>query len=429
MFGNEIGDSGTYTKSYQSSEKFQVTLPSPTLSFPAAYVAYLLKMRAYSDAAGVMNLGFAIDLRDDKTAWLWRDGGSVYSMKPDPSLVLPGRYGMAKSDDRVTNVFVPNKDPHSATQIRSIWFYDEDAQEYSSSAFTKGRAYKISLSVYNASFVDAGTVPIEVGYTDAMGGANAIGRYNVSLKGWSQDTENNKAKVEFEWTVPANMAQGNYDFYFQIDPDNLIDEVHENWNVTEGDPGYDPSGNNRGRYPFAVLSEAASVSSTQLGSVRAASAQDGSFTIKIDGMSFEDFRKSLSGRTEDFRAHGVVTFHGDESLKNVHVHIVDVSGANTQRLVLDRYIPAIFPGVPTDFSFMVSPSKLENANLLVSIHADNATFTAEIEPEPEPEPEHSGGGSGCSAGGGALSLAIFALAVAAIGHNARPARPSNNRRL
>lgn len=163
MKGSEVGDSSTFTKSYQSSEKFHVSLPLPTLGFPTDYVAYLLKMRAFSDAAGVMNMAFAVDLADTSNARLWRTiDGSVYSRKPAPSLVLPARYSRFRDISTGSELikWTANTDAQSATQIRGIWFYDIGAQEYTSSFLTRGRRYKISFPVYNASFIDAGAVLI-----------------------------------------------------------------------------------------------------------------------------------------------------------------------------------------------------------------------------------------------------------------------------
>ncbi|MDR3321971.1 MAG: VCBS repeat-containing protein, partial [Synergistaceae bacterium] len=224
MHGNEIGDSSTFTKSYQSSEKFHVNLPSPTLGFNFDYAAYLLKMRAFSDAAGVMSMAFAVDLADNPNAWLWRAGnGSIYSEKPDPALVLPARYNRVKDISTGSELirWVANTDAQSATQIRGIWFYDKDRQEYATASLTRGGNYTISFPVYNASLLDAGNVAIEVGYADASGARRPIGRDTATLGGWRQKTENNKAMVNLDWTVPADMPEGRYDLYFSVDPDNL----------------------------------------------------------------------------------------------------------------------------------------------------------------------------------------------------------------
>jgi hypothetical protein len=308
--------------------------------------------------------------------------------------------------------WVANTDAQSATQIRGIWFYDKDRQEYATASLTRGGNYTISFPVYNASFLDAGAVAIEVGYADASGARQLIGRYTATLGGWHQKTENNKAMVNVDWAVPADMPEGRYDLYFSVDPDNLIDEVHEDWNATVGDPGYDPSGNNTGRYPFAVT---ASSSTSALSAARSAlAAQDGSFTMTIDGMSLADFRSSLAGRTEDFRAHGTVTFRGDEPLKNVYVEVVvaDAGEEKSQRLVANRHIPAIFPGESEKFSFMVSPLKLRNERITVSLNADNSSFSTELDsvsPGPvNPAPDSNSGG-GCDAGifGGGVGTLIF----------------------
>ncbi|MDR1579395.1 MAG: VCBS repeat-containing protein, partial [Synergistaceae bacterium] len=412
--GHEIGDSGTFTKSYQSSEKFRVSLPSPIMGFNFGYAAYLLKMRAFSDAAGVMNMAFAVDLADNPNAWLWRaDDGSVYSRKPDPALVLPGRFQRNRyiSNGAELIGWFANTDARSATQIRGIWFYDKDAEEYASASLTRGRNYTISFPVYNASFAGAGDVPIEVGYRDASGASRLIGRLTAALGGWQRDTENNKAMAKFDWTVPADMPEGRYDFYFRVDPDGEIDEVHEDWNTESGDPGYDPGGNNIGRYPFAVISDSASAASSAALFARSA-AQDSGFTMTIDDMSVADFRASLADRTEDFRAYGTVTFHGDEPLKNAYVEVTADAGStagekSARRLVANRYIPAIFPGEPENFSFMVSPSNPRYEGLAVVLHTDNGTFSTEIEPE---ELVQDGGG-GCDAGFGAMALAALLCAA------------------
>jgi hypothetical protein len=77
--------------------------------------------------------------------------------------------------------------------------------------------------------------------------------------------------------------------------------------------------------------------------------------------------------------------------KNVYVE------AGAQRLVANKYIPAIFPGEPEKFSFMVSPSKLKNEKFAVSLNADNAVFSTERTPG---EPEEPGQSEQNDSGGG-----------------------------
>jgi hypothetical protein len=197
------------------------------------------------------------------------------------------------------------------------------------------------------------------------------------------------------------MAEGRYDFYFRIDPDNAIDEIHEDWNTTEDDPNYDPSGNNTGRYSFAVTEPSSNVLSGASAEPDRNAAQNGSFSVVLDGMSLAEFRHLLSERTEDFRAHGTVTFLGGEPLKNAYVEIVDRSGeAGVQRLVANRHIPAIFPGESAHFSFVASPSKLKDARLYLTLYADNAVFSTAIG-----RTEPSGGG--CDAGFGAAGMIVL----------------------
>ena len=250
MKGQEIGDSSSFTKSYQSSEGFKADFASPKLGFNADYVSYLMKMRAYADAEGVMNMAFAVDLADEPAAWLWRTtgNGSVYAQKPDPSLILPTLYSRYKDSEDLIKWTV-NIDERSATQIRGIRFYDNDNLAETTSSLRHGGNYTISIPIYNASFVDAGNVTVEMGYADESGARYRIDSRTVDLKGWKQNTEDNKAVVSFDWTVPNGMAEGNYDFYFQIDPDDKLDEIHKNWNTTSGDANYDPAATTRDAIP------------------------------------------------------------------------------------------------------------------------------------------------------------------------------------
>ena len=398
MKGQEIGDSSSFTKSYQSSEGFKANFVSPKLGFNADYVAYLMKMRAYADAAGVMNMAFAVDLADDQNAWLWRTtgNGSVYTQKPDPSLILPSRYNRYKDSEDMVKWTV-NIDERSATQIRGIRFYDNDNLADTTSSLRQGRNYTISIPVYNASFVDAGDVTVEMGFADESGTKHSIGRRTAALKGWKENTENNKAVVSFDWTVPANIAEGSYDFYFQIDPDNKINEIHKDWNTTSGDANYDPGGNNKGRYPFAVT--AGDAATETAADAIAAEA----FSIIVDGMSFTEFRDSLADKTEDFRAYGTVAFSGDRPLHNVYVEVTARNikdRAQHERLVANRYIPAVFPGAARDFSFLVSPSELKGLRLSVAVRCDEGYISFEKKP--------SGGGSsgGCNTSWGTAALLL-----------------------
>ena len=65
----------------------------------------------------------------------------------------------------------------------------------------------------------------------------------------------NRGVAVFEWTVPDNetTADGNYYFYAELDPDNLIQEVHESRMSDDGKTIRDVGGNNEGYFPFSVL--------------------------------------------------------------------------------------------------------------------------------------------------------------------------------
>ena len=78
--------------------------------------------------------------------------------------------------------------------------------------------------------------------------------YNAGFKStWSNDNNHNKGTAIFEWQ-PNLIANKQYYFFVEIDPDNNLDEFHEGRYGT-GNTLNDYGGNNTGFYPFYVYDQ------------------------------------------------------------------------------------------------------------------------------------------------------------------------------
>ena len=88
---------------------------------------------------------------------------------------------------------------------------------------------------------------------------NPIGTTSpMSLGGWRNDKNNNKGWAVFEWTPSLKSCKNTkkpYYFYVEIDPDNVLDEVHEERHKGNTQAISDYGGNNTGFYPFYVFNQ------------------------------------------------------------------------------------------------------------------------------------------------------------------------------
>ena len=67
------------------------------MSFISTYIGHKITSQLYSDAAGVMKVAFAVDLKSNgEDALVWRSTG-MYSKKPDIALVLPAKFNRTNS--------------------------------------------------------------------------------------------------------------------------------------------------------------------------------------------------------------------------------------------------------------------------------------------------------------------------------------------
>ena len=257
--------------------------------------------------------------------------------------------------------------------------YDNASKQYVSGALEQGWSYTISVPVYNASFVDVPGegVVIEYGYQNEDGsGKTQIGRQIIPLKGWSnnQDSDkggSNKGTLEFTWT--PDIPEGDYDFYFILDPDNVISEVHETWTHDT------PDGNNNGYKPFAVIKTPEVNVSAVNDSV---SSQD--FTLRFwdvnnlegEGMTAHELREYVLNHDNNIEVKGQITYNGSRVLTNVEVETLCKNlSDNITHVISHRRIHALRPGKVREFYFTMNPEKLQDSRSSVNFSSSAGSFT------------------------------------------------------
>ena len=465
-YSKELTNTESYTKTYQKSDKFIIELPASTTGIQSGYTAHSIAAQVYADAAGVMKVAFAVpELHQD--AALWNRYGGVYGKKPDPALVLPKRFGIFKDAEGLQKWGAVEHWP-TALKLRGISFYDVTAEsstifsdELNSSrsslsrhSLIAGHTYKIQIPVYNASFVDAGNVDVEMRICKMNGNAddntlpdvsslNIIDRKTVTLGGWvdgsaltTNDPDPNKAMVSFDWTIDSSYTESNYRLFFVIDPDNKIDEIHEVWDVSKEDGQYtgDPGGNNVGYAKIAILNSEPEI-------VNASSGGAGLFHAAADNVTEDDFkmyfepvrandtrtrltlnefRAELANIKEDFIAHATVVYSGTRTLTNVYFTMTRNRNGELS-IIADRNIPAIFPNREYHCSFIVYPERLLSSTFDVSMTGDNLSLSwpkddgndggaGDDSTPSDPVQEAGSSSSGCDMGMNTLvALSLLAL--------------------
>lgn len=425
-YNNELANTETFTKSYQESEKFTVSLKSGTLLINISEVAYLITAQIYADIAGIMKAAFAVDLTDSN-APVW--GREMYNNKPDPSLVLPARYERVNkiSDSGVAlTIWTANEYCDSAIQIRGISFYDNDNEKITTSVLTKGTNYRITIPVYNASFKSAGNVQAvmllrsdnekhDFSNLPDLKKMTTLDQKTTNLDGWTKDSEANKAVISFEWTVPSDIEAGNYDLYFMLDPDNSIDELHESWNYKE-----DPGGNNVGRYPIAILDSQTVASASTIPQNFTASVSEKDFKIYFKPLRADDthreltigkFREEVDKLSEDVRAYARIVYSGTETLTNLFMTAYKITNGEKNRIA-SRTIPALFPNYEHNVSFIISPKTIKDSSFALNLTGDNVNLHWPDENKDDSNNNHNtppllGSGGGCNTGTGIFLLMLL----------------------
>ena len=335
IFGSNLasipkGSDSSFTRSVTDGESISVNIPS---AYSGARFTALFE--TYLDVAGTMTSAFAVERfnRDDA---LW-GSNSLYSLKPDPSLLLPEKFSYTPKTNNAADraVFVGNDNDPTAIKMRGVRFMLTDYEMGSDNLLVKGLKYTISVPVYNASFVDAENFKVRLSYAknnNYNAAKTTIGEYTFTkLPGWCSGL--NRQTATFTWT--PDVADGIYCIFAEIDPDNTLDEVHENRRDDSGQI-VDYGGNNLGYWRVGVAaSDTPIFDRNELrnsgGGVVRASAKTmddisnmdelvAIFTISADNMALEDFiKQKVDGSDRPVPAEVEVYYESNFIITNVGI--------------------------------------------------------------------------------------------------------------
>ena len=220
-----------------------------------------------------------------------------------------------------------------------------------------------------------------------------------------------------------------------VDPDNEIDELHEEWGKES--EGGDPGGNNVGRLtlglwsarPMFISGDAKNremvyadgsttpVPVTKAESASVAAAGTEALTLWFEPIRDDDarerlsaaeFREELAKQTEAFRAHAWALYDGRGPVTNLHVTVSHLEGDKTQHIIARKSIPALYPGKAYPFSFWVDPSAVEKEKFVIEITGPGVHLSWANGDEEQPTPSDGGSSSGCDS----LSFGVLSLALA-----------------
>ena len=179
----EAGNPTDFTRTTNNAES--ITVKILELNGGAGYK---LMMDGYLDISGAMAMSFAVTgfNRDDA---LWGTN-SLYSKKPDPSLVLPYKFPFSQHPDtkgELTQGFTGNDNDPTALKIKGLRFFAPDYGLGSSELLLMGLKYQINVPIYNASFIDAKGITVRLSY-EQTNEYNATRRkiqyLSLDLPGW-----------------------------------------------------------------------------------------------------------------------------------------------------------------------------------------------------------------------------------------------------
>ena len=144
--------------------------------------------------------------------------------------------------------------------MKGVRFFAVDYGMNSSGLLLKGTKYRISVPVYNASFVDAEDVTVRLLYSKGNRESSQRTKIEdkvVNLTGWGNG-DKNRQWVDFEWT--PDLKDGTYYLFVEIDPDFAIEnEVHKYRRAQANGNIVDYGGNNLGYVKISVASESSKI--------------------------------------------------------------------------------------------------------------------------------------------------------------------------
>ena len=255
--------SQNFTKTFAEDEsiyvksRFRTTLQGGSRK---TSVGYTVGLMPYLSKEGTMRVASYVQLETDPTEnyYLWNKN-SLYVKSADPALLLPEKFTTNGS------TFAAQNNHTHAMKMRGVRIYSKSYGGYSTPILIPGLSYRIEVPVYNASFKDAGDVKVRLSCSKELNptvkqdtSRTIIQEKTINLKGWDNvvnsvaDGTSNRGVVNFDWTVPDSIEDGNYYFYVDIDPDNAIVEVHESRMKSPTEVA-DCGGNNEGYFPFSIF--------------------------------------------------------------------------------------------------------------------------------------------------------------------------------
>ncbi|MBQ9389526.1 MAG: hypothetical protein IJU07_05065, partial [Synergistaceae bacterium] len=431
----------SFKRTVSNKESISVNIPVALegAGFTAIFEPYL-------DVTGATVVGFAVEsFRTIES--LWSSATSLYAKKPDPSFILPEKFKCTSlgASEHQFATFAANDNDGTAMKGRGIRYTASDYDMETNNLLMNGVKYKITIPVYNASFVNAPQFKVRLSYTKKLDYSvkkTTIGDYTfTSLPG--RGNGNHRQFAEFEWT--PNVDQGIYYLFAEIDPDNEIKggEVHKNRHVSSRDKTIADYGGNNMAYFKIGISNTNSVPfdrselETSYGKVSSASG-DGEFWaadlsgtefpyvewVKIDGLDIEEFiEQKVDGKTEPVAGEVEVKYVGDKLMTDAvlvgyalkpessHKSVSEISDTDVGLLFVKEHF-AMFPGEEHKLNFHIEPGALENGvGFLLQVYGRKYPLTDIIHGSSGTD---TGTGVGSASSGGCEALSLGMAGVMAL---------------
>jgi hypothetical protein len=344
-----------------------------------------------------------------------------YYEKPDPALNLPRKY-----------VSIPFKDDYGFTRkkwtlnsasashdIRGIYFTTEsgDVGEVLPESSTsnvgvdlpKGEKLYVQCRIYNYSFLPVSDVKVRFYYApynprpghQSEGTAVEIGTTSIAkIPAWTSSGSANWAWAKVLWdtgNIPLPSSTDNYMVRVRIDPDNTIDEVHD-----EGDPAE----NNTGRYEVALTDSADLEPAVDATGIRT--------SVLISSCDLAVSAGSLSVSKSRISADEPVTVNASVLLSNaskkrstVFVGFFDGKPGAGGKLFDLRRIPLMSPDIPYAVQATFHSSATGLHTLYAKVLGEPGNRNTQVPSIPVTVSDGGGGSGsgGCSAAGPAAGIA------------------------
>ncbi|MBN1351190.1 T9SS type A sorting domain-containing protein [candidate division KSB1 bacterium] len=213
-FSGSYDEEQTYTHQTTVTQDLSLKTHLHNLDMSIGQVYYKVTPYTYWSTYGALVLDYAVkpDLAQFDQLW-WQQH---YGQKPDPAFILPWRYDPEKGKTL--------DDPTWRQKTKEILFYPSEP--------VHGDTVTIMARIHNYSLLstfDPITIRFYVGDPDS-GGTLIMGTESeTEISTNEQLLARDNAIVQMKWVIPADLEQFPR-IYAVLDPDNVIDEIHENNN-------------------------------------------------------------------------------------------------------------------------------------------------------------------------------------------------------